>query len=695
MGGMNIGDVTSGRDVFIGSNVTQTIYEAPTPTIQSLHQLRAPVADFVGRQAEINRLVQALSEEANISEGAIGGIRGLGGIGKTQLALAVAQRLVDTFPDAQLLIEMRGVSDHSLTPEQILQTVIRAFEPLAPLPDNFDALQSTYLTLLNGKRVLILADDARDVRQVEPLLPPSRCALLLTSRQRFTLPGMETLDMEVLPLLEAEKLLLEICPRIGSAATRMAELCARLPLALRLCAGICANSTMSIEFQIEALEAETRLAYMRDRNDPKRSVEASLQLSYSALDPQAQQALCQLSVFPAGFDMLAAKAVVHVANGQAEGAESQGTNANELPMEELLDLLYGQSLIEWNKQTGRYSLHEPVRVFGLARMKGEEAVRLRHAQYYVLIAASAYNLYEKGGEDLLLGLKLFDGERANIDAGWNWARKQAEEQAENTAKKIDKLLLEYANATVYAGGLRYDKRRERIPQLEAALGAARRLSNRGAESMALGNLGAAYYNLGEMDKAIHYYEQSLEIDRALEDRQGEGLVLGGLGLAYMHLGETDKAIQYFEQHLQIAREIRDRKGEGDALGNLGLAYWNLGEPHKAIQYFEQRLQIAQEMRDQWSKSIAMGSLGIAYADLGETDKAIYHYEQRLEISRGISDHQGEAITSWNLGALLAEEGDVARAVELMQVMVDYERQIGHTNAEEHAATLEELRERLA
>jgi tetratricopeptide (TPR) repeat protein len=572
MGDKNMGDITSGRDTII-------INEAPPPTIQSLHQLRAPVADFVGREAEIDHLIQSLRDAANSSAVAISGARGLGGMGKTQLALAVAQHLKDTFPDAQLLVELRGASSNPLTPEQALQTVIRAFEPLAHLPDNLDALQSTYLSLLEGKRVLILADDAWDARQVEPLLPPPGCALLLTSRRRFPLPGMQTLDLEVLSQEEAEGLLLKIAPRIGSAVPRMAELCGRLPLALRLSAGICANSTMSIERHLHALEAETRLAYIRDCDDPNKSVEASLQLSYAALDSAAQQVLCQLSVFSSSFDMLAAKEVVQASGAEAEG---QGTDAGQGTVEEMLDLLYSRSLLEWDEQTGRYSLHDLVRVFGSGRLYDEEAVRLRHAQRYAKVAYAADELYMNGGENVLLGLTLFDVERANIDAGWKWAR----EQAGSMDKNIDQLLLDYAGATVYVGDLRYDKRRERIPQMEAALGAARRLSDRNAEGMALGNMGIAYRHLGEPRKAIQYYEQVLEIARQIGNRRWEANALGSLGNAYADLGEPSKAIQYYEQNLEIARQIGDRQGEAYASWNLGLLLAKEGDVVRAVELLQ-------------------------------------------------------------------------------------------------------------
>jgi hypothetical protein len=124
----------------------------------ALHQLRAPVGDFVGRQREIDQLVQTLSKPAASGvTAAISGVHGMGGIGKTELAYAAAQRLAPQFPDAQLLVELRGVGSSPLTTEQALQTVIRAFERDAKLPDDLAQLKGPYSSVLTGKRVLIFS----------------------------------------------------------------------------------------------------------------------------------------------------------------------------------------------------------------------------------------------------------------------------------------------------------------------------------------------------------------------------------------------------------------------------------------------------------------------------------------------------------------------------------------------------------
>jgi hypothetical protein len=169
--GDNIGGDKVAGDKIAGNKISVHL---PTPE-QRPHQLRAPVGDFVGREQEIDRLTGALT--TGESAAAICGLRGMGGIGKTELALVVANQIKEQFPDGQIVVELFGASN-PITPEAALQTVIRAFEPQAKLPDDLPTLTQWYRASLNGKRVLVLADDARDTAQVRPLLPPAGCALL-------------------------------------------------------------------------------------------------------------------------------------------------------------------------------------------------------------------------------------------------------------------------------------------------------------------------------------------------------------------------------------------------------------------------------------------------------------------------------------------------------------------------------------
>jgi tetratricopeptide (TPR) repeat protein len=536
--------------------------------------LPEPVPDFVGREEELKQLVKALGgrPKARAAAGtgaaaAISGVRGLGGLGKTQLALSAARRLAAIFPDGQIMLALRGASADPMTPELALQTVIRSYDRAGRLPDDLAQLQAIYHSILSGKRVLILADDARDAAQVRPLLPPPGCALLITTRQRFALPGMAALDLEALPRDKAEKLLRQVCPRVGAHTAKLAQLCGYLPLALRISASVLASDdTLSVPRYLERLERE-RLALLRDPDDPAADVEASLRLSYDALEATAQSVLCQCSVFVAGFDLAAAEAVVALTPNPSPTAAGEGSSSSSTPsasateaalpspvatgegpgVRDLLGLLRRRSLVEWDAERERYRLHELVRAFGAAQVEDAEALGMRYADYYANIARKADTLYYQGGDALITGLALFDAERAHIDTVWEWIGRGG------TLVK-DKLLYDYAYATTDIGLLRYDMRKEQIPHFEAALEAARRASNRGAEMAWLGNLGIAYSNLGEVRRAIEFYEQTLMITREIGNRHGEGNALGNLGLAYADLGETRRAIEYNEHCIAHVRK---------------------------------------------------------------------------------------------------------------------------------------------
>ncbi|MDQ2808953.1 MAG: tetratricopeptide repeat protein, partial [Chloroflexota bacterium] len=623
---------SGGGPLAIGGNVTdnrtQTIL--PAYSIPSAHEIPAPPDDFVGRAAECSGLIETLIGQAGRG-GAVALIHGLGGMGKTALAGRVAYLLRGAFP-RQVRLDLAGAGPAAVGAAAALDSAIRAlgYDPQLPVPDSSEERQRLYLSLAASQPTLILADNAAGVAQVKPLLPPPGSALLVTSRQRFALPGANgpaDVDLAGLPPADAATLLQTICPRIGDQAAALAKLCGCLPLALRISASLLKDPMKSLPRYLQELaDIRTRLHALRDPqnpDDPDSNVAASFTLSYAALDPLAQSTLAQLSIFPAPFDEAAATAVVALPPDSAA-------------LDEILALLRYRSLLEGQRDqndTAHYSLHDLVRAFAATHLPAADPATLRYAQHYAAVAEQAERLYLTKGRTAA-GLALFDGERLHIDTGWAWARAQADSDAAAA------LLLAYADATAYIGDLRYHQRSERIPQLEAGLEAARRLGRRDAEGVFLGNLGIAYANLGEVRRAIGLYEQRLEIAREIGDRAGEGAALGNLGIAYANLGEVRRAIGYYEQQLVITREIDDRAGEGNALGNLGIAYAAVGEVRRAIGYYEQHLAVAREIGGRRGEGAALGNLGVAYKNLGEVRRAIGLYEQRLEIAREIGDRAG-------------------------------------------------------
>jgi tetratricopeptide (TPR) repeat protein len=201
-----------------------------------------------------------------------------------------------------------------------------------------------------------------------------------------------------------------------------------------------------------------------------------------------------------------------------------------------------------------------------------------------------------------------------------------------------------------------------ISYYEQRLAIAREIGDRRGVATFLGNLGLAFKYVGQVDRAIDYYARTLDIWRAIGDRQGEGNALGNLGIAYTDMGQVDRAIGYYEQALDILHQIGDRVGEGSVLGNLGLAYKDMGQVDRAVGYYVQQLVICREIDDRLGEGNALGNIGIAYKDLGEVDRAIRYFEHALLIAREIDDRQGEGNSMGNLGTAYARLGEVDRAI---------------------------------
>src|SRR5512147_98511 len=194
-------------------------------------QLPSDVADFTGREPEIAVLERALG-----GDGGRAAIGGMGGVGKTVLAVHVAHRLAARYPDGQIVVDLKGTTE-PLSSSAAMGRVIVALDPARKLPDDARALAGLYRSLLGGKRLLILFDNAADAAQVRELLPSPPGAAIVTSRRAVVLPGLQRVPLDVLAPEEADALLLGIIGEgRASAAERvmLAQRCGHLPLALRV-----------------------------------------------------------------------------------------------------------------------------------------------------------------------------------------------------------------------------------------------------------------------------------------------------------------------------------------------------------------------------------------------------------------------------------------------------------------------------
>ncbi len=619
-----------------------------------LHQLRAPIGEFVGRNDVVNVIVGRINHAVEQQTAALGCIHGMAGVGKTELAYYVCQRLEERFPDAQIIVECQRNNGLLLPPEEVLWTVIRAFEPQSDHTGDLPHLQARYRSLLSGKRVLILADDVGDITQIRALMPPVGSAVIATCRRHIRVAGTVTnTDLDVLQAQDAEQLLVNLCPRIAMLAPRLAKACGYLPIALHICAGLLAsNPLLDVEAYLLQIEDEqTRLAALGNPDDARLDIQSVLMQSYALLDSIERHVLGQLSIFPTSFGIADAEAVVEL-------PDPSSPTESVYVLADVVNHLIRNSLVRYDSVTQRCSLHDLVRVFAAARVHNADAVRWRHALHYAEVALDIGGRFQQGGTQIVGALRHFDEERAHIEAGWQWAIHQNVEDNPRHAT----LQRDYALATLGIGALRYDHRPERLRQLEAGLAAARILGDASAQRRLLTGLAWSHATLGELSYASELHEQSRRLALITGDLRGEAIALEGLAWIDETRGAVGEAIRQRELSLQLLQEIGDGVGAAYALGNLGWSCFGSGDLRRAIDYHTRSYDIMCAEHDPRGEAYALGNLATTYCSLGDVEQGLRCSQNSLALIRLIGDPESEAYVLGNVGWAYALKGELSQAI---------------------------------
>jgi tetratricopeptide (TPR) repeat protein len=686
--------------------ITNIVHAARVVT--SLHQLRAPLADFIGRANEITMLLSALRPSPSGTETGsqhttpLCAICGMGGLGKTELALQVADDLRSDYPDAQLSISMRGsTTGPGRSVADGLRDAIRAFDPFALLPDDIDGLSALYRGYLSGKRALVLLDDVGNSQSVRPFLPPAGCALLVTSRTRLSLGGQLTiLNLALLPRDESHVLLRSfVADRLDQALLdKLLDYCDDLPLALRVVGATLADDdTLSPERYLMRLADEARRMKTLIHEDV--DVYAILGVGDNLLfeaDPALAVRWRMLGVCPAPFEAATASAIWD--------EQDQDT------LEDGLAQLVRRSLVSYDRVTGQYHIHDLLRDIARVRRTAEDESRARlcHAAYYLAIAREADRTYQHGGAGALAALALFDASWSHIRAAANWV-------ATTNSPETDSLCV-YAPENISILDIRLQPQ-ELTTWCTAAVGAAERRGNHRDQATALLGMGKAAYLVGEAEQAESHYQQALAIYRHLEDQHGEGEALLGLGEAWQLIGKWKEAEEVYRRSLRLLDQAGDltakaqcqtaigvllgntqsyqdalewlegAKAEferlGDSLGvsrvldHLSLIYRELGNYSQARDCAEQQLKIATAHGDQIRISTAYHNIGIMYWPEGEYDRALTYLQQALDIANSIGYRTGMILVSGDTAGVYAEQGNYSQAMEYLKQALDTAIDIGY------------------
>jgi tetratricopeptide (TPR) repeat protein len=631
-------------------------------------QLPAAVVDFAGRDYEIAQL------DAMLAAGAPGGmliamIEGLGGIGKTTLALHWSHTLRSRFPDGALFADLRGYHPTGVpaSASDVLGGFLRALgvAPDAVPPD--DASRSAlFRSVMDGKRMLLMLDDASDTAQVEPLLPgASGCLVVVTSRVRLSglvvRHGARRLCLGGLPAREALALLGGIVgqQRIEAepdAAGELVALCANLPLALRIVADRAASRPgRPLADIVTGLRSEhDRLDALSVAGDANTAVASVFSWSYRALSEQVARAFRLLSLYP-GLE----PSVPAVAAMLDTGVETA---------RRLLERLAAVHLIEESGRDG-YRLHELVRLYAAERMRDEEttpsadAALSRLLTWYlhtadaadrVLLPQRHRQLLEQAQQEAVAPLDFADYTAA---MSWCEAERPTIVRLTHQAAAHGMHDLAWRLPTALWGFLSLRNHwTDLIETHEVALASARAVGDRLGQAIALNNLGIAKVNVGRPDHAHTLLSQALALRKDIGDVWGQAAVANNLGSLHRGRGEFNTAAAHHDRAIMLFRQVGDQCGEGQALNNLGSAYLSLGRLDDAIGYYRQALSVLFGVGDQLGQAETLDSLGSAYQVLADYDAAVDCHLRAVLMFRELGDRSGEACGLDNLGLALAGDG---------------------------------------
>ncbi len=700
-------------------------------------QLPATVTNFTGRQRELAEMTAALDRagsESAVRALVISAISGTAGVGKTALALHWAHHAADRFPDGQLYVNLRGYDpDPPVLPADVLAGFLQALGVHGPeIPAGLDQRSALYRSMLHGRRVIVLLDNARDAEQLRPLLPgASSCVAVVTCRNSLTglvaREGAWRLDLDGLPPADAVSLLRALIGRRvdaePDAAAVLASFCCGLPLALRVAAELAVSrpDVALADLVGELAELQHRLDRLDADGDPHTAVRTVISWSYKHLHAASALAFRLIGEHPGTtIDALALAALV------GDCPEHAGKMLDEL----------GSVYLVQPAGPGRYSMHDLLRAFARELAVSHDSpiqrqtAMTRLLDYYVpavgnaigaLFAvarddsprSSAFAGSSSARDDALAARVWLDAEHANLIAvighatnhGWpDHATKlagmmfryldssghYAEASAIHAHARIagcqagDRIAEANALTNLAVAEARQCNHQQAIEHLCEALALFREMRDLAGEARALGNIGTVHLRLSRYQDAVGYLQDALPIIRAAGRRSGEASVLNNLGLACLRMGRYQQAIEYLSQSLKISRETSSATSEARALTNIADIEMRQGKHATAASHLRQSLTLFGQAGDRVGEAYALTSLGDLNLRRGNQHDATSCHEQALSAFRELSDRSGQATALNGLAEAHLAAGNVSAARNEYTAACQLARQISERHLEARA-----------
>ena len=664
-------------------------------------QLPATARHFVGRSQALNTLAGLAATAAASHSTVISVIDGTAGIGKTTLALHFAHQVARQFRDGQLYVNLRGFDPAGppMTPVEAIRLFLDAVGvPAGRIPVGLDAQAGLYRSLLSGKRMLIVLDNAKDVDQVRPLLPASPgCLVIVTSRSQLTslvvAEGACPLSLDVLADAEGRELLTRHLgqERVASdpgAADELIQLCARLPLALSIAA---ARTASQSGLSIAAMTADLRDARGRldalDAGHPAANVRAVFSWSYRQLDA-ATARLFRLLGLHAGPDISAAAAASTGGLALAEAHRRLG----ELTRAHLLA----------EPAPGRFSCHDLLRAYAaeLAESTDSEAERRaatgRMLDHYLHTAYQAALQLHPTRQPITLDAPRQGAVPESVGAAgqalsWFGAEHQVLLAAAGRALEAGFDAAAWQITWALSRFLDTQGRWHDWAAMEQiALAAARRLGDRTAESSAHQRFGFASARLGRYDDAYTHLELALGIHAESGNHLGRARVHNSLAITLNYQGRYREALGHAQQALEAWTAAADRPGQAIGLNSVGWFHVVLGNHEEARRYCLQALDLFLDLGSREGVANALDSLGYAHQQTGDLAEASVCYRRALDLHRELGGRWGAAETLGHLGDTCHAAGNLAEAHAAWREALEILTDLQHPDAEQIRAKLQAL-----
>lgn len=628
-------------------------------------QLPRGVGGFVGRVTSVQQVLDA-ARTASADSGVealcpqIVMIVGVGGVGKTALAVQCAHLLATAYPDGQLYVNLRGFDPKrpAISPADALHHLLASVNA-ETIPADQQERVALWRSIVRDKSMLIVLDNAESADQVEDLLPGGGPSFtVVTSRNRLSGLAVRYSARRVsLSPFTAEESLYLLSDSIGSArvgaepsaARRLADLCDHLPLALRIASEqVTAGRQSRIADLIADLEdVRRRLDALQIPDDELYSVRGVLSWSYARLDAGAAHAFRTLGLFPGvGIRLEVAAALLDVPLPAAAAA---------------LRTLAAQHLVE---TTGSgYWMHDLTRIYAEeVSRSGETTASRRQALERVLGWYVRTLTRDRKGTDIKLPFTLeaearheplrFDDQKELVA----WCAQEWDNIAAlvRTAQRIGcheqawqlaYLLFDY----FYAAG----KAREWVDTLRIGMRSAEMIENRRGQAVLLNHLSVALSRLGQNSAAVHQLRRGLRLLEDLGDDVLRTSLLGNLASTLREAKDYAAALSYARAALGLARRSGLEYYAAGCLDVLCELHAELGEFEESLRFGRRGLAAARRCRNVLLEANILINLGVAEHGLGNTERARRHFQDALSLCESSGDHYHEALALFGLAKVLA------------------------------------------